>query len=341
MGDIAKDDNIELYDSNEVMEGLFREQTSLARAPEGEAEDEAAPEWADVEVRSELPAQDGFFGSAVKEPQATNAGGRAILNALLPSARDTTSALAAETSASLLSGGNGDIDFRLESQTVDNNKLENARVEEHQAVHHSPVVQAVAAPPLPSLDEAMWMYLDPRNRPQGPFATTSMRQWMVDGYFTPTLPIKLAHWADFHPLYSVFLDAMSAFRVVPLEPNADVNTVPAQPNVIEEVGQTPVVEEPSPSKPSQLQQTTVPSSASEAMETAAPRQVAPVAEVPKADVPPLKSDLKRRDKAGKPGKAQPVEISEAECTTSVELGENNKKKESSKVICFEWWLTSL
>ena len=47
---------------------------------------------------------------------------------------------------------------------------------------------------------------------QGPYETASMRQWHEARYFTHDLPIKLKHWAGFHPLGVVFRDAETAFR---------------------------------------------------------------------------------------------------------------------------------
>lgn len=227
MGDLGKDDKIELYDSNDVMERLCREQRVIERMNEV-TDDERIPEWADVDVLGSS-SEGTFFRSEPETAETTNAGGRAILNALLPSAPITSSSLQDK---------NTDLDYILGVQSLDVSSRKDKSLSQlsHEGSDvHSPISRgapaaviggSIAPLHLPSMEDALWMYLDPRNRPQGPFSTSSMRQWMVDGYFAPTLPIKLTHWSDFYPLYSVYQDAMSAFQVVPIEPTTGLINTP-------------------------------------------------------------------------------------------------------------------
>ena len=231
MEGMAKGENVNLYDSNDVMEGLFREQRLLGDALEPGEIDESIPEWADVNVQPSGPGVLEDVNALQNEPQVpeshTNAGGRAILNVLQPS---NPSSQVVQESSDIKSDSLSNVNIVVQSEVITETVFTDVGV--------SSVLQNSSASTgsgsqleVPLLDEAMWMYLDPRNRPQGPFSTSSMRQWMVDGYFSPSLPIKLAHWTDFHPLYSVYVDAVSAFLVVPLEPvaNNTQNTRSAQP----------------------------------------------------------------------------------------------------------------
>jgi PERQ amino acid-rich with GYF domain-containing protein len=57
-----------------------------------------------------------------------------------------------------------------------------------------------------------WFYRDPQGNVQGPYETSSMRQWHEARYFTSDLPIKLRQWMGFHPLGAVFPDSETAFN---------------------------------------------------------------------------------------------------------------------------------
>ena len=67
--------------------------------------------------------------------------------------------------------------------------------------------------------EPSWLYLDPQQVVQGPFATAEMRNWLEFGYFKINLPVKLETWSRFHALGVVYPTPESAFLHSPLEPS--------------------------------------------------------------------------------------------------------------------------
>jgi hypothetical protein len=229
--------DVQLYDSNDVMEGLYREQAeqeSIRRGGLDEELEEQMPEWAD-EGDSMLGPSNVTIKDSLTQYQTTNAPGRALLNAIAPSSTNApitvdkpkvdmvddlfASDIRGKSAAnagyhSNLVMQNSSTDFVYQNSATAEVILR-SQVTAHQASIRSHV---------PSLEDALWLYLDPRGRTQGQFSTTSMRQWMVDGYFSPSLPIKLSHWSTFYPLHAVFADAPSAFQNIPLEPLPPVSS---------------------------------------------------------------------------------------------------------------------
>lgn len=226
---------VDLYGANDALDGLYQEQQK-SRSSQKIEDDDDIPSWA----QDSLPADvsDSVFGLAPARPSAaapaprTNDEGRSILNALLsnnaPSTVSFESSLKVETSGVGLALNM--LSFKEDPVLVQNDRhqlLGGLGVSAHS---QAPVSQAsMLLPPalqpfhqivVPdyTLDDSVWLYLDPRGRIQGLFSTTSMHQWMMDGYFAPTLPIKLEHWTSFHPLYTVFSDPQSAFQSIPREP---------------------------------------------------------------------------------------------------------------------------
>lgn len=89
----------------------------------------------------------------------------------------------------------------------------NSRIDTHSHLmaHSSSPPLMTTTSSLPPMVPESWFYRDPQNTVQGPYETASMRQWHEARYFTPDLPIKLAHWQEFHSLGAVFPDSDFAF----------------------------------------------------------------------------------------------------------------------------------
>jgi hypothetical protein len=80
-----------------------------------------------------------------------------------------------------------------------------------------PPGMAIAPPPgLAYVDE--WHYKDAQHNVQGPYPTSSMRQWHEAGYFTDDLPLKMTNWKAFHTLKQIFPNTAVAFTGKTKEP---------------------------------------------------------------------------------------------------------------------------
>jgi hypothetical protein len=227
---------VDLYGTNDALDGLYQEQQK-GRNPQKIDDDNDIPSWAQDSLQAD-DARGNVFGLAPSRPSAapvsrTNDEGRSILNALLSS--NVSNAVSFE---STLKSEPADVglainmlSFKEDPVLVQNDhhqllgglgvsSLHQSSTSQAPSMLLPPALQTFHQIPLPeyTLDDSVWLYLDPRGRIQGLFSTTSMHQWMLDGYFAPTLPIKLEHWSSFHPLYTVFSDPPSAFQSIPREP---------------------------------------------------------------------------------------------------------------------------
>jgi len=95
-------------------------------------------------------------------------------------------------------------------------ELRRRRLEEEARAQAQSRANAQINPTLP------WFYSDPQNNIQGPFRGEEMRQWLEAGYFKGDLPISQQPSGPFHPLSAIFPDLHMAFKVIPVDNNAQV-----------------------------------------------------------------------------------------------------------------------
>ena len=174
----------------DALERLLREQADLDAAEHEAEEANDVPEWADDDLGLGLGMgkSSETFGNAV-ESTKPSVESEVKRNLLLGALNLRSSALPAP--------------LVPQTQQI----FQHEHLMQHQQMQYH---QQVA-------DE--WWYTDPSGNEQGPFDTANMCAWSLGGYFANDLPIKLKHWAAFHPLCTVFSSQESAFKDMPQEPS--------------------------------------------------------------------------------------------------------------------------